>query len=111
MRMPILSYFLVVGAALAGSLFLVSNQIRSNGSLKASQMIGSVASTAPPKVECPESLAREAMLRCQLKLYAERRKHEIEFQERCKPTEYKGRGGVTYLEYAKSDCVGRILSR
>lgn len=41
MRMPILSYFLFVGTALVGLLFLVSAEIEPNSSpLKVSQMVG-----------------------------------------------------------------------
>ena len=70
-----------------------------------------VASASADEAECPDNLAQEALLHCQLKLYAKRLQREREFQERCKPVEYKGPGGVTYLKYTQPDCVGRILNQ
>ena len=54
MRMPILSYFLVVGSVLMGLLVWASNAIGSTGSLKVSQMVGLPAPfKAPPDEALP----------------------------------------------------------
>jgi hypothetical protein len=51
MRMPILSYFLVIGTALVGLLFLVSHEIEPSGlPLGVSQMVG----VPPPFKASPE---------------------------------------------------------
>jgi hypothetical protein len=48
MRMPILSYFLVIGTALVGLLFLVSHEIEPSRPLGVSQMVG-----VPPPFKAP----------------------------------------------------------
>jgi hypothetical protein len=47
MRMPILAYFLVVGAMLFGGLVLVSNQLESDP-MAVTQMVGVPPFKAPP---------------------------------------------------------------
>ena len=40
----------------------------------------------------------------------ERRARELEWQIRCKPTEYRDAQGLRYLKYAEPDCAGRSLN-
>ena len=40
----------------------------------------------------------------------ERRARELEWQIRCKPTEYRDAQGLRYLKYAEPNCAGRSLN-
>ena len=45
-----------------------------------------------------------------LRAALERRARELDWQIRCKPTEYRDAQGLRYLKYAEPDCAGRSLN-
>jgi hypothetical protein len=61
--------------------------------------------------DCEDGLAScKPEVAAKLRAALERRARELDWQIRCKPTEYRDAQGLRYLKYGEPDCAGRSLN-
>lgn len=63
------------------------------------------------QLECMQGLPTcRPEIAAQLHAEERQRQRDIEFKERCKPTEFTDSLGVVHLKYAQPDCGGKLLN-